>query len=411
MIAAEKPTPESHIPNGKPAILLAAEKLYKENKFPKRMVLEDVPKIGYGSMPERNPTDYSLPGCLGNIIAYVEEREKQNNTGANILFDVDNIGYGQSEPIHIAPQILDEANRMIMNISGICYATIWSDDMGLHISSMERVNNYNEIIDRCMKYYGRDYTSFTCIDNYTDEIKRTIMASINSGHPVLTTWIAEMSDFSIITGYDDNGETLMGWSYSNDGCKEFMDNGMFVVKSERIRHNIGGAWNNTKVLIISGKNDSSLSDKEMFEYAVKTMELTASVETIPFSDKYYIAGIPALERWHNIMKDESNDILSHDGFLHLMILNIAEPRAYFTPLAGKFAKKYENNAELKKCFDDMEKITLDVSDYARAMWGVKDNKDISVSEKREKWCGLLKDTINEDKKLLEALKKVVVLLP
>ncbi|MDF2686145.1 MAG: hypothetical protein K0S55_1326, partial [Clostridia bacterium] len=191
---------ENYLPNEKPAILKMAEKLYNENKIQKRMVLEDVPVIGYGSMAGRSPTDYTVPGCLGNIICYIDEREKTIKANADnksvILDDVDPIGFGQPTAVTIDNKILDNANQMLMNVTGISYGTLWADDFDDMVSELTKVNDIEVMVNRSMRYYGRDYILFTRSKKLSEEQKKAIVVSINQGRPAMIGFACGVPEYS-----------------------------------------------------------------------------------------------------------------------------------------------------------------------------------------------------------------------
>jgi hypothetical protein len=352
----------------------------------KRLVLDDVPRIGWGQIDGRSPTDYSVPGCLGNIIGYIDACEGQ--TG--------------NSPISIGSDVLDKLNQGFMNVSGISYATLWTDDYDCMVNELHRINYIDDIIDRCMRYAGRNYTYYDAVKSVSpEEWKEALLNSLHEGHPVLMESAAGIPEYSIITGYDDGGDTLIGWAYCMECAKATEPNGMFRAQVD---------WTKPcrRMVVVGGKRDIDLNDREITSYAIETMERVKSQDT---SYKEFAAGFSALKKWHDAMADSSNELLNgrHNHFLHLMILNVAEPRAFFIGYAKDAARRYSHNPELASCFEAMVNSSLEISDYARAMWGVKDG-NFSETEKRQKWCGLIRNCIDGDGRLLENLKRIVGLL-
>ena len=401
---------ENYLPNEKPAILRMAEELYNKNNIQKRMVLEDVPIIGYGSMEKRDPTDYTVPGCLGNILSYIDAREKIMKANTNnklvilsesdILSDVDIIGFGQPTAVTIDNKILDNANQMLMNVTGVSYGTLWADDFDDMVSELTKVNDIEVMVNRSLRYYGRDYILFTHNKKLSEEQKKAIVVSINRGHPVMIGFACGVPEYSIITGYDDYGDTLIGWVYCNGGLKRITENGMFILDTDA-----DNKWD-IKLLIIGDKNNDKLSDKEIVEYAMEVMERKISQHT---SYKTFTAGITALEKFRTAMADTENGLYEnpkHQFFLHLMILNIAEPRAFTGIFINKMKEKYAENKAASACLDVIDKLNFDESNYARAMWGVKDDKTMSAAENRKRWCELLDKCISGEKTLLEKFNEL-----
>jgi hypothetical protein len=230
MIKPNQANPESYNPK-KPEILRLAEEMYINNSFPQKLILDDVPKIGWGQINGRAPTDYSLPGCLGNIICYIDETDKQKSIDIN---NADKIGFVQHKATTIDNSTLDKANQTLMNVTGISYGTLWLDYDGQGFDTMinvlARVNHFADMIDHSMKYYGRDYLYIEddSHNNYYDDIIKAIIVSINKGYPVLAENICGIPEFSIITGYDDYGDKLIGWAYCSECANNFLENGMFV---------------------------------------------------------------------------------------------------------------------------------------------------------------------------------------
>jgi hypothetical protein len=368
--------PADYTPNEKPAILRMAEKLYNENKIQKRMVLEDVPVIGYGSMENRNPTDYTVPGCLGNILSYIDEREKivkaNKDSKSAVLEDVDPIGFGQPVSVTIDSKTLDNANQILMNVTGISYGTLWDDGFDDMVSELTNVNDIEVMVNRSMRYYGRDYILFTHDKKLSEEQKKAIVVSINRGRPVMIGFACGVPEYSIIAGYDDYGDTLIGWAYCNNGLKRVKENGMFIFDTNKENN-----WD-IKLLIVGDKNNDKLTDREIVEYAAEVMERKISQNT---SYKTFTAGITALEKFRTAMADTENGLYEkkeHQFFLHLMILNIAEPRAFTGIFTYKMKAKYAGNKAASDCLEVIDKLNFDESNYARAMWGVKDDKTNSA---------------------------------
>jgi hypothetical protein len=164
------------------------------------------------------------------------------------------------------------------------------------------------------------------------------------------------------------------------------------------------------LLIIGDKKDISLTDKEVIEYAIEVMERKISQNT---AYRTYKAGLSALEAFRDAMLDQSNGLVEkpdHSHFIHLMILNIAEPRAYIAGFMNRLSKKYADNITLSQAFTNLEEISVAIQKPCHEMWGVKDNKELTANEKRNKLTELIQVCIDYDKNTLTLLKEVAKLL-
>ncbi len=363
----------------------------------KRLVLENVPKIGWGSMEGRAPTDYSLPGCLGNIIAYIEANEGDAAAGGGLA------------PTTIPDNAsLDRANQDLMNVTGISYASLWLDGDGFNtmINEMARVNHFRDMIDRAMRYYGRDYVYIEDDENstYYEEIKKAVVASINKGYPLLAESICGIPEFSIVTGYDDYGDKLVGWAYCSECASEFLENGMFI-KEYDVNNPKRQQWGWAKLLVIGNKTEKSLSDKDIVGYAAEVMERTESQDT---AYRVYRAGISALREFKKALFERTEELFRpvNNHFIHLFILNLAEPRAYINGFMTRLGEKYTDNSEIAAAITDIRTVSDTTHKVCWDMWRVKDDKALSTEEKRDRLAELVQICIDGDVKLLGSLKKL-----
>lgn len=407
--------PESYSPKDKPAILNVAEEIFNRNTIPKRLVLENVPKIGWGSINGRAPTDYSLPGCLGNIIAFIEANEggaDSDNKKSRILSDVAPVGFGQVPTVTPDNASLDRANQDLMNVTGISYASLWLDGDGFNtmINELARVNHFHDMIERSMRYYGRDYFYIEDDENltYYEEIKKAVIVSINKGYPVLAESICGIPEFSIITGYDDYGDKLIGWAYCSECASEFLENGMFI-KGYDNNNPKKAQWGWSKLLIIDGKTEKTLSDKDIIGYAAEVMERRESQNT---SYRVYRAGISALYEFKKALSERTEELFKpvNGHFIHLFILNLAEPRAYIHGFIMRLGEKYIDNSEITAIIADIRAVSDKTHKTCWDMWKVKDDGNLSVEEKRDQLSELTQICIDGDVKLLESLNKLKGLL-
>lgn len=216
---------------------------------------------------------YSMPATIAEALCCAEAQETGDPQNINHLAVTDRYQY-------------------LMHIMGIGYGFLWLDNKNM-INELWRVNDFKDMIDRAMKYFGRDYLWLTSSEATGDEMRKAIVLSISKGRPVVMEWAGNIPEFSIVTGYEDLGNTLIGWTYCPECTQKKTDKGMFISPS---RWNDVSAMKNNKykLLVIGDKNERTLSDRETIEYALRVLDRTESVDK---DYATYIAGDNAYKKW------------------------------------------------------------------------------------------------------------------
>lgn len=278
----------------------AADFFNRNFNAPATRVLDYIPKIERWLPPSGTSLTmlYSMPATIAEAICCVEAQER-----------------GESENI-ICADIIDRYLDL-MHVMGIGYGFLWLDHENM-INELWRINDYLEMIDRAMKYFGRDYLWLTSREASPEELQKTIVWSISKGRPVVMEWAGNIPEFSIITGYEDSGNILIGWTYCTECVHKTTDNGMFV-SSARWDDAKAISKNKYKILVIGDKNGSTLSDRDTLEYALQVLERTESVDR---DFDTYIAGDSAYRKWleDSDTTEKTIKINSYDTFFSIFLL-------------------------------------------------------------------------------------------
>jgi len=144
-------------------------------QFPTRAVVADVPRIGY---------DVHLcpfPGSLYSLLEYIGD-----------------------------PADYD----YLMGVTGACFRRLWNRDDGGNVDLMYLAP---EPPERVFAALGYEFRTVPREDKAA--MIQAIKESVAQGMPVLGFVLVGPPECGIITGYDQDGETLIGWSYFQDSAK------------------------------------------------------------------------------------------------------------------------------------------------------------------------------------------------
>lgn len=144
------------------------------DEYPVRAVLEGVPRVGYAVHL------CPFPGSLSSVLSYL---------GDPVDYDY------------------------IMGVSGACFRRVWNRDDGGNVDLMYFEPEPYERILRALGYQFR-----TVPRSDKAAMVAAIKESIAEGRPVLSTVLVGPPEVSVVTGYDADGETLIGWSYFQDAA-------------------------------------------------------------------------------------------------------------------------------------------------------------------------------------------------
>jgi hypothetical protein len=127
--------------------------------------------------------------------------------------------------------------------------------------------------------------------------KEIITACISEGKPVIAFGVIGPSDAVILTGYDEDGDVLLGWSTFqdiSDDHNEPHDSSGYFRKS---------AWHgNLKGYVIFGSEKHATDLKAI---TVKALKYIPEIINTPFLSGR-ICGLKALAEWRNAILDDNN---------------------------------------------------------------------------------------------------------
>ncbi len=166
-----------------------------------RRVLDGVMRVGFYNGGNQCPEDIPFPSCLAAVLRYLGEDFPW-------------------EPIraHNMDWRLNMANVHLLGVTGMAFGLLWREGWHPDNADMMFVADPREVIDRAFRSVGYEYELVMKTGEADDEqiFREKIKRSVQEGHPVLGFGVLGPPECSLITGYDDDGEILIGWNFFQD---------------------------------------------------------------------------------------------------------------------------------------------------------------------------------------------------
>ncbi len=184
---------------------------FDEHKLPDnfaRKVIEGVPRVKYFSGGKNCPESYTFPSCLSASLKSMGE------------------DYGVKEiEVHGSKWQLNNGYVFLMGTSGEAFRLFWKPGWNLdNVGIIGKETDPNEFITRAFEAAGYAHKIIYKRENDAGaetQFKKDIIKSIHDkGHPVIALGVIGPPECCIITGYDEDGDVLIGWSYFQ-GSAEF----------------------------------------------------------------------------------------------------------------------------------------------------------------------------------------------
>lgn len=329
-----------------------------EARIPQRFVISGVPRVGFYRGGELCPEDAPFPACLTALLHHLNEglgvREFESNQ---------------------RKWMLDELYTAIMGISGAAFYFGWkpgwhTDNADFHHMSEDSSAPYS----RALMATGHEFEFVPCATDIDEMyLKGRLRESIaQRGTPVLVFGVAGPVECALVTGYDQDGQTLIGWSFYQEDPSikpllQFEPNGYFRHSSPY--HDITGA-------IILGERVAPFFPDSAFRAALEWGERVGRTHFVAT----HSLGHDAYEMWASQV--ESDPIFTQDvsAFRHAYCIHdstvgqIAESRWYATEFLRMCANRFEMmRTELEKAAAEIAKV----HEKMWEIWGVYQGRDFS----------------------------------
>lgn len=348
----------------------------------------DVVKVGFDGRTgdNRAPESFPFPSCMTSLMQYLGEDYLAVEIEA-----------------HNRKYTLRTGNVDFITASGMAFGLLWHKEFCPSCMDLMQVNEHDATIAYAFDWAGYEYEvvekARDCSNR--DQIKDMIVESIDNGIPVLAFGIIGPPECLIITGYDDGGDTVTGWSHFQEWepCDK-EPNGMFRK---------AGWYDNLWKVIITGRKMGRKTDlRNILKLGLSVMKKTES--------QGYVAGLAAYDEWIKYVLDPELDNNADDEtlkarheFHNLLVGNLAEARYWggsFMARAGQQMKD-ENIKSAAQCFNE-------IHDLCWKVWGVLGEfgeKDVwkkyRIPENRRRIASLLGSIKGLDEKAMEHLRRSV----
>jgi len=285
----------------------------------------------------RSPESFALPACMTSLLEYIGE----------------DVGW---QIIHAHNREYDKRKLYdaLLAATGMAFGLLWHREICPSSFDLTQVNKHDETI-----HYAFDYVGYNCeivdkSDSSLDEMKSLITRSIDAGRPVLAFGIVGPPECSIVCGYDNGGDTLIGWShfqsYDPGDCES---NGMF--------RKSGWYEDLWKIVLCGDKKDPKTDLKDIIRRGI----------AITTANELYglLSGAAAYDAWAEYVSDPAYESIDDDElsgrywFHSALVGNHAEARCYL----GFFLQEIAGDDEhLHKAGD----IYKEIHDTCWEIWGI-----------------------------------------
>jgi hypothetical protein len=259
------------------------------NDYPVRCVLEGVPRVHFYEGGKRCPEDIILPSVMRAILEYLGEKD-----------------YGCKHCLARNPDCTILCTyAFLVGVSGAASFLSWKDGWhGDNVAPFYMSADAAAPERHIFEAIGYEHEWVIKKEGRDDEalFRRRIVESIQRGMPVLGYGVIGPPEASIVAGYDEGGDVLIGWSFFQGASTERESSGYFCVRD----------WfENTQCLLVIGekKKKPSLEDtcREALEWMLQ-VTCTPMVRSDPDAPEWYRHrhnGLAAYEAWvDHLLRDE-----------------------------------------------------------------------------------------------------------
>ena len=363
-----------------------------------KRVIDGVKRVGF--LQDRTdelyaPESFAFPACFVSAMRAIsgESHERKSHShGRDWIYDLD---------YHEA-----------MGASGMAFGNLWMKNHGVSMA----VNDFTliapraEIFTRTFAWFGYEMSYYTRkgTESEGEFFRELIVDSISQGRPVLASNLIETPEFSIITGYDEKGAALIGWSpFQNEpnSCDGFEPDGQF---------RLTGWYDRVWELVTFGERSAPQKDPyRLLEWGLCILEGRS------FCDDGFVGGLAAYDAWIDFVgtdklfsgdEGELRQILAmHSNYAGQLAESRAWGESFFHSILPPMLPKHAD--ELVKAGE----ACLAVHDLMWEIWGAlgAGPGDMSVWERlgdravRKRTAEVIAQARDRDRELIAIIKTIL----
>ena len=257
------------------------------NHHPVRCVLEGVPRVHFYAGGPRCPEDIPFPSVMRALMEYLGEED-----------------FGCRSNCTLQPGCeITCSYSFFIGVSGVASFLSWKPGWeGDNVEIMYMSDDLGAPFERALWAAGYEYQIVGMEEGHDNEpfFRQRIIESIQEGRPVLAFGPIGPPEAAIITGYDEGGDVLIGWSFFqnipefNAGV-EFEPSGQFR-KRDWFNYPPGFSF------IVIGQKKQRPSLSETYRQALEWM-LRVARTPVTFGDRHN--GLAAYTAWaEQLLRDE-----------------------------------------------------------------------------------------------------------
>jgi len=244
------------------------------------------------------------------------EKRIEKGTDSCILFGVPKVDYSYEECTPLAVSIKAALNYMgdqidytyLMAAMGAAFRLRWNKDYwdGGNVDVLNIYEKQYDVFTHAFDGSNRNFTLLIRENATKEDFKAFITQEIDAGRPVIALGIIGPPEACVIAGYENNGDTLLGWNCFQENKEmasdvTFHDCGYYITDAW---------WDNPEtvaLISIGEKTKSEVTPKDILQNAIDIL----SANQIAVQDgsgkvrDTYACGQAAFELWANSILDES----------------------------------------------------------------------------------------------------------
>lgn len=359
----------------------------------------------------------------------MRQKEKYQNSDSTILYGVPKVEwgtYGGSTPYPIclkacADYLGEDLDYATLLVScGGAFRFTWNTaewDLG----NVDIYHTFTEgaeetVYSYAAKALGREFSILGRNDTTTkEEFIHFIKQHIDEGYPCIAQGIIGPPEACIITGYRDNGNTLLGWNFFQHdpafgGEIQFDECGYFICDNW---------WENTdtqSVMCLGPVIEEAHSTKDILQTAVTVMT--------PRKDGSYHKGIAGFSSWADMLCDDTAFPITNDAILFERMLCQDDATTCLTDgrgCAAEYFKKLSENetelvsVEIKEKYNTLANLFAKEKQLAEQTWSLLSDWDnmeqrpakLAEKEVREKACAYIKQIEALENQIFSILQELI----